>query len=243
MISITNKNNILKICIFILSISFIIFTAPHSALFEKFDFTYNEFLQEDGIIEYLTSFLYLTSFVLSILIAKIFFKNQNKIFGVSYVILGIIFLIGGFEEISWGQRILEINTPELISSNNIQNEINFHNLNTFPNNLMNGFLLISGFYGSFFWIFVSYRKYFSDNSFVRYFVPKWYLTVFFIPPFLSGLEYILKIFDLWDLLIFIASEILLYHQIEFFEFSLSAAVFLFIVSIFLKLKFRDIESK
>jgi hypothetical protein len=43
--------------------------------------------------------------------------------------LAILFLIGFGEEISWGQRLLGIGTPDEIKTASHQGELNFHNLN------------------------------------------------------------------------------------------------------------------
>ena len=45
--------------------------------------------------------------------------------------LGIVFFVGLGEEISWGQRILNIETPEAIKEINAQGELTIHNLEWF----------------------------------------------------------------------------------------------------------------
>ena len=42
--------------------------------------------------------------------------------------IGILFLFGAGEEISWGQRIFGIESGEFFQGNNLQKETNFHNL-------------------------------------------------------------------------------------------------------------------
>ncbi len=56
------------------------------------------------------------------------FKTRRNLF---YLLLAIFFFVGFGEEISWGQRILGIATPEPLSEINVQNEINLHNLKVF----------------------------------------------------------------------------------------------------------------
>ena len=46
----------------------------------------------------------------------------------SLAVLALVFLFGAGEEVSWGQRLLGIATPEGLAGNNVQNEINVHNL-------------------------------------------------------------------------------------------------------------------
>lgn len=43
------------------------------------------------------------------------------------IILGIAWLLFGFEEISWGQRVFGIESPELFQEHNFQDELNLHN--------------------------------------------------------------------------------------------------------------------
>ncbi len=45
------------------------------------------------------------------------------------LILSIMFFFGAGEEISWGQRIFNLQTPEYLSNINDQNEPNIHNIN------------------------------------------------------------------------------------------------------------------
>lgn len=43
------------------------------------------------------------------------------------IILGTAWLLFGFEEISWGQRVFGIESPELFQEHNYQDELNLHN--------------------------------------------------------------------------------------------------------------------
>ncbi|WP_164657998.1 hypothetical protein [Tropicibacter sp. Alg240-R139] len=44
------------------------------------------------------------------------------------IFLGLAWLLFAFEEISWGQRVLGIETPDVMMEYNYQDELNFHNL-------------------------------------------------------------------------------------------------------------------
>ena len=48
-----------------------------------------------------------------------------------FLCLGLLFLFGFFEEISWGQRLFGFVTPEYLQEANRQGEINIHNLGVF----------------------------------------------------------------------------------------------------------------
>jgi hypothetical protein len=79
--------------------------------------------REDGIIEYAAALFWLFGIILSIVLIK---RNSNRKLLV-FVLLLVCFVSLG-EEISWGQRILNIETPESIAAANKQSELNFHNL-------------------------------------------------------------------------------------------------------------------
>jgi hypothetical protein len=49
----------------------------------------------------------------------------------SLLALAVLFLFGFGEEISWGQRLLGLETPESLQATNVQNETNVHNLEVF----------------------------------------------------------------------------------------------------------------
>jgi hypothetical protein len=86
---------------------------------------------EDGFFENLTVLLF---FISSILFLMVFYlrKKRLRLSLISQNTLMLIFAILGilicFEEISWGQRIFDIETPEVMKSKNYQGEMNFHNL-------------------------------------------------------------------------------------------------------------------
>jgi len=57
--------------------------------------------------------------------------QQSMIRKLSYLGFAALFFFGAGEEISWGQRILGLETPEVVSEINNKNEINLHNLDLF----------------------------------------------------------------------------------------------------------------
>lgn len=79
--------------------------------------------REDGPIEYLQAGLYfLASLGFVIGLSRL---GSRNIWYIGYALL--FFLIAG-EEISWGQRLLGIETPEELARINEQSEINLHNI-------------------------------------------------------------------------------------------------------------------
>jgi len=77
---------------------------------------------EDGVVEYLSVVFWGVGLIFSIILT---IKKKNKL--IAFVFLFVCFIWIG-EEISWGQRIFNIETPELIANANKQSELNFHNL-------------------------------------------------------------------------------------------------------------------
>ena len=79
---------------------------------------------EDGFFEYFTALLFL---VTSILFIIIYFLRKKLI----HLVFALVFFIGMGEEVSWGQRIFNYQSPEYFKENNIQREFNLHNLSIF----------------------------------------------------------------------------------------------------------------
>lgn len=79
---------------------------------------------EDGFFEYLTAILFFLASVFMVMAAV---RSRNFWF------LGLFLLlfVGAGEEISWGQRLLGIDTPEDLKKLNVQGEITLHNLEIF----------------------------------------------------------------------------------------------------------------
>jgi len=88
---------------------------------------YLDFRDEDGIIEWLTFVFYMLAGVTSFLIYKKITGEylRRKFF---YLLLSFACFFIAFEEISWGQRIFDIETPELFIEYNDQDQIDLHNI-------------------------------------------------------------------------------------------------------------------
>ena len=91
---------------------------------------------EDGIIEYLSGLFFFMAAIMSFYHFFTVKPGENKYLfraGKNYLVLllGLFFLFCAGEEISWGQRIFGIETPEFMEKENAQKEFNFHNLYMF----------------------------------------------------------------------------------------------------------------
>lgn len=79
---------------------------------------------EDGFFECLTAlFALIASFI--ILISLMIKKGKFEIF--VKIFLSLFFFLFAMEELSWGQRIFEWETPSILKEINYQNETNIHN--------------------------------------------------------------------------------------------------------------------
>lgn len=84
-------------------------------------------IREDGPVEQLTFMFLLACGVLHFL--TIFPLEEKKELNRSGILmLSLFFIFGAMEEISWGQRIFDLETTDFFEKNNAQQETNIHNL-------------------------------------------------------------------------------------------------------------------
>jgi hypothetical protein len=139
--------------------------------------TYTLIVQEDSIIEYIQAFLYFISSILALIISTRFISNRFIMHGTLYLILFAGLLFVSIEEISWGQRIFNIETPQYLNKINSQNEITIHNLKPVQAHLQKAYILI-GLYGTFGCLFMCNIKTKSDNI-INYVIPEWFISPYF----------------------------------------------------------------
>lgn len=132
--------------------------------------TFLYLVQEDGIFEWAGAILFMmTSVLFFVLYFKKdkFYKTEDRDYfstfrkRIFFLLLGLLFFFLLGEEISWGQRILGFETPEGIEARNMQDEFNFHNLDTFhlwdgENNRKSGLKALFTAKKIFVYIFVTY---------------------------------------------------------------------------------------
>jgi len=92
------------------------------------DFFANRFVVEDGFIEWLTVIALIASAVLMLTRAWTLKGVRPPLFLLVTTMAALVFLFGAGEEISWGQRIFSVETPEWLEARNKQKEMNLHNL-------------------------------------------------------------------------------------------------------------------
>lgn len=89
---------------------------------------FEQYIQEDGIVEWITvAGLLAGSIVCFSRFIKLFFKRSKWFLLITFG-LGLFLFFSSGEEISWGQRILDLQSPEYFQKNNSQQETNLHNL-------------------------------------------------------------------------------------------------------------------
>ena len=86
-------------------------------------------IREDGFVEWLTFGELLIMFAFSFMMSSAFNHSEpGSTAKRIWLFIGFLFLFGAMEEISWGQRILGIETPQWFLKYNKQGEVNVHNL-------------------------------------------------------------------------------------------------------------------
>jgi hypothetical protein len=85
-------------------------------------------LREDGFVENMTVVFLLISSGIAIYRSIGYYKGKQPMAVFMWALLAFLFFFAAGEEISWGQRIFNIETPEFFMEHNLQNETNLHNL-------------------------------------------------------------------------------------------------------------------
>ena len=86
------------------------------------------FITEDGLIEWLTVVALAATTVVCWRRVVLLRGERAPLFLFMTALLGLVFLFGAGEEISWGQRIFNTESSEFFQQHNAQGETNLHNL-------------------------------------------------------------------------------------------------------------------
>lgn len=166
--------SIFGLSIILIIIFFIIRTWPGGIFFA--------FTREDKLVENLQFVFYFFAALLSLLISISGFSKKNKLVFIYFLGFSAFLFFTAGEEISWGQRIIGISTPEIAAEINTQNETTIHNIRGL-NDLQPIMYMVFSFYLSTAWIFI---KGFPSNlkRKLEVLVPSWYLILYFVPIFI-----------------------------------------------------------
>lgn len=145
------------------------------------------FTREDGPGEYLTSLIYLVAFFSALAVYRRLRQQSRQLYAVLYFLLGLGFLFIALEEISWGQRIFGISTPEVLEAYNQQGEMNLHNLA--GHYTLHAAYILVGAYGAFAHLVVPKLVPARFQPAVTLFVPGAILFFYFFPAFALYLYY------------------------------------------------------
>jgi hypothetical protein len=86
------------------------------------------YVVEDGLIEWLTVIFLIWGGILSMRRVYLLKGKKPSLFVFATFFLGLLFFFGAGEEISWGQRIFNIEAGDFFQRHNSQHETNLHNL-------------------------------------------------------------------------------------------------------------------
>ena len=153
-------------------------------VFMRYTHIYYFLEKEDSVFEVLQVFLLVFNMFVSGFLAK-FFYSKNKLLSVIFMILTLGFFFVAGEEISWGQRIFGIETPEEYAKLNTQGETTLHNYGPLFQYVYKAYAVI-GFIGATAWMFVSLiNKSLSKTwqTIVEALIPKWYYMTYFLIVF------------------------------------------------------------
>lgn len=92
------------------------------------DFFKEHFVVEDGFTEWMTVVALLVGMVVCFRRVWLLRGQRPFSFLLMTTLLGLFFFFGAGEEISWGQRLFEIESSSFFEQNNAQGEMNLHNL-------------------------------------------------------------------------------------------------------------------
>jgi thymidylate kinase len=89
---------------------------------------YKWFVQEDGVAENLQAIAFALGAIVSMVAGLRLRRTGDRRLGALFLLMGAGLVWVAGEEISWGQRIFGIETPEALDAVNRQGELNLHNI-------------------------------------------------------------------------------------------------------------------
>lgn len=106
----------------------IVFTASLYFGFYELEYFDTGFSVEDGPVEWGTAIMLFSVSILCFTRLITMLKTKKGLWLFGTLIFALLFLFAAGEEISWGQRIFNIESGEFFKENNAQGETNLHNL-------------------------------------------------------------------------------------------------------------------
>ncbi|MGH8195355.1 MAG: hypothetical protein ACREQ8_13300 [Woeseiaceae bacterium] len=136
--------------------------------------------REDGFLEWGGALAFGAAGGFAFRLATRLWRDRRSVLAALYGVLAVGMLVMMMEEISWGQRILNLENPEFFREHSTKEEINIHNLQEFP--LGPAFITV-GFYGAFSrWLVPgSVRRRFPSEA--KLLTPRFAIATCFLPTF------------------------------------------------------------
>ena len=147
---------------------------------------FHQLRREDGLFEWLTAIFFAAASVYIFRSIHSMLKKpvRDKLLFAFLCVFAVgAFLVAG-EEISWGQRIFGLETPQFIAENNTQGEITIHNNKTVLKYVYVAYWIVAGYAATSWLLAAILRKQKSLSKLVknyRYLIPPWYLLPYFLP--------------------------------------------------------------
>jgi hypothetical protein len=172
---------------------------------------FNTLSMEDNIIEWGSALFLFGSFFITMLA---FFKNRrvakvSNLTRLALIGLSLVFFVMAMEEVSWFQRVIEVETPELFEGNQ-QKEMNLHNYYTdYTENVY--------YFGAFIFLVIfpflrSQLSFISNIKFLNALVPRPFIAVI-------GAIFCAYNYDMWNIV---------FTQLTFYSSLVVLSVFAFL---------------
>lgn len=174
---------------------FIFFSAPVimgiGLLIRSWPFDYFfELVKEDRLVENTQFIVLFVASIFSLTCGIMYYKKREVFLTIFFALCSLcLFFVAG-DEISWGQRIFDIATPENIKNINLQGEITFHNISLFNSYVTIGYVII-GFLGATAWILKPQLEKIIPKKYTKALIPPWYTASFFIFAFAFNLYFLI----------------------------------------------------
>jgi hypothetical protein len=148
---------------------------------------YASLVGEDGPVEYATTAAYFGAGWVAVLVARGLLRREERWLALLWGGLALALVLVSLEEISWGQRLFGVQTPELLASN-VQHEMNLHNLPWAQRGLHAAYVAV-GLFGALAWALVPARSPARLREIASWLLPGAALVSFFLPVALYYLVY------------------------------------------------------
>jgi hypothetical protein len=193
-------------------------------------------IAEDSFYENFQFLFYFSGSLVAFFCSRLLWRSGRKPFSILHICISIsLFFVAG-EEISWGQRIFGLSTPEIILRDNDQKELSLHNLHQVQSKLINGYIIV-GLAGASLWLIIRILER-DKKTFLGELAPDWYLSLYFLIPGIlySFFQLSPALVDHFGLSILRVGDFVIWRDQEPAETLLSLGVLLFLFIRLVKLK-------